>query len=158
MLNKKIILPLITIAILLSACGRQPVNMDELAEDDSYHYRNADLGFSLVLPSEFVYYQTQRTGDRSSDFIDLDIFVPTSDTAYPQAVPGYANPIKVRIFAVESWDEILEGMEDGTSYLKIGEKGGRVYTVKFWDGAPSDWSEKWNDDMKQEIIDGFKIE
>lgn len=157
--TKKIIILLpvaVIIAIFLSACGAKITDMGQPAADNNYHYKNSDLGFSLVLPPEFVYYQTQRTEEEA--YIDLDIFVPTSDTGYPQAVPGYANPIKLRVLSGDNWDEILEAAADGTKYQKLGEKNGRVYAARFWDAAPADWKDKWSEDMKRGIADGFKIE
>ena len=140
----------------MSACGVKITDMGQPAEDNNYHYKNSDLGFSLVLPPEFIYYQTQRTG--GDGYVDLDIFVPTSDTSYPQLVPGYANPVRIRVFSAENWDEILEAAPDGREYRKLGEKSGRVYALKFWDKAPADWENKWNEDVKNGINNNFKIE
>jgi hypothetical protein len=144
--------------LLSSACGRKSADMGRPAPDKNYHYRNADLGFSLVLPPEFIYYQTQRTESQKREYVDIDLFVPTGDTEYPRTVPGYANPVKMRVFFTADWDEILESMDDGLEYQKLGEKGGRTYTVKFWRALPADWQGKWSDEMKQKIVNNIKIE
>jgi len=52
------------------------------------------------MPSEFIYYQTQRKN--TDDYIDLEIFVPTGDKSYYQEIPGYAKPIVIRIFDKDS--------------------------------------------------------
>jgi len=141
--------------LLLAGCGGKEPNMDQLAKDNKYHYKNNDLGFSLALPAEFIYYQTQRR--EIPGFVDIEIFVPTSDISYFQQVSGYAKPIVVRIFNSEMWDNIGEGEKNGVIYKKLGEKGGQVYTIKFWDKLPKDWQNKWSQEMSEEIIKDFKI-
>ncbi|MFA4834085.1 MAG: hypothetical protein WC619_04560 [Patescibacteria group bacterium] len=156
--KKTILFSLIFIfGLLLSGCGQEPI-MDQPAEDGNFYYRNKDMGFSLVLPPEFLYYQTQRK--ETADYIDLEFFVPTNDTGYPQEVPSYAKPVVIRIFNEDSWEKASgEGI-----YQKIGEnkswwpgKKGKVYTIKFWGEAPLDWQGKWSEEMKQKIIDGFEV-
>ncbi len=146
-------------ALGLSACtskqSQEQVPMDQLAKDGYYHYSNKDLGFSLNLPKEFIYYQTQR--EESNDYIDIEFFVPTSDTSYRQKVPGYAEAILVRVFVNENWDEILEQAEDGKQYKIAGRKNKKVYTLKFWKKLPSDWQDKWNRKMEEEIQNSFKL-
>ena len=129
--------------------------MDKPAEDGNYYYRNKALDFSLVLPPEFIYYQTQMTNAKI--FVDIDFFVPTSDTEYPQTVPSYANPVKIRTFMVDNWEEFLEQNQELASYEKVGEKKGRVYTIKFWDRVPSDWEDRWSDSMAEAIKNSFKL-
>lgn len=94
--------------------------MGQLSEDNSYHYSNNDLGFEMALPTEFEYYQTQRK--ENPDYIDIEIFVPTSDIGYLQEVPGYAKPIVVRIFESSVWQSMSAGNEDKIIYKKLGEK------------------------------------
>jgi len=126
--------------------------MDLSREDGTYLYQNKDLGFNLVLPPEFEYYQTQRK--ETDDFIDLEIFVPTADTSYSMEVSGYAKPIIIRIFTRDYW-ESTAGNE--SLYQTLGEKGKRIYTIDFWADIPADWQTKWSEDMKQGIVDNFKI-
>jgi len=148
---KKIILFSVIFIILLSGCGKKPL-MNELAKDGNYHYQNKDLGFSLVLSPEFIYYQTQRKN--MDDITDIEIFVPTNDVSYPQEVPSYAKPIVIRIFSNDYWSNSKE--EERGIYQKIGVKGTFVYTIRFWDYAPTDWTDKWTEEMKNEIIKNFK--
>lgn len=140
--------------ILISGCAKQ-TNMDELADDGKYHYRNAKLGFNITFPEEFRYYQTQRKNYQ--EYIVMEYFVPTNDVDYPTDVPSYAKPVEIRIFLSENWDEILEGELNGIEYQVLGEKKGQTYTIKFWERIPIDWTERWNDELKQEIIDSFVI-
>ena len=153
---KKIYLFLIflTFGILLSSCSNKnnPI-MNELSSDEQYHYKNKDLGFELALPSEFIYYQTQRK--ESEDFVDLEIFVPTSDTDYPQEIQSYAKPIVVRIFNSDSWSDL--GDNEKNIYEEIGEKKRKVYTIRFWSEIPKDWKDKWSGDMKNDLVKNFKI-
>ena len=151
---KKILIISFFAIILLSACSKQP-DMDELADDNKYHYRNSELGFSVVFPKEFVYYQTQRKNHR--DYVIMEYFVPTSDVDYPMEIRSYAKPVEIRIFTSENWDEILEEEIDGTEYQVLGKKDEQIYTIKFWDRIPDDWTERWNNDLKQGIIDSFEI-
>ncbi len=155
-MNKKILSLFFTLFIfvlLLSGCGQENPFMDLSREDGTYFYENRDLGFSLVLPPEFIYYQTQRR--ETADFTDLEIFVPTSDTAYSQEVTGYAKPIVIRIFNKDYWQSSA-GNE--SLYQKLGESKKGVYTIDFWLDIPLDWQTKWSEEMKQGIIDNFKIE
>ncbi len=152
---KKLILLFTIIILLTSGCfnKNEEVYMDKPAEDGKYHYQNKDLGFSVVLPPEFIYYQTQRK--ETEDYTDIEFFVPTT-TEYRHEVPGYGKPMVVRIFKKQAWEEVDE--DDKTSlYNEIGEKDGKIYTIKFWELAPEDWDEKWTFDMKNEIVDSFKI-
>ncbi len=151
---KKILIVSFFAIILFSACSKQP-NMDEQADDGKYHYRNNELGFSIDFPEEFVYYQTQRKNYQ--EYVVMEYFVPTNDVDYPMDVPSYAKPVEVRIFLSENWEEILEGEISGAEYIKLGEKDGQIYTIKFWERIPSDWTQRWNDELKQEIIDSFEI-
>ncbi|MCG2701288.1 hypothetical protein L6267_03925 [Candidatus Parcubacteria bacterium] len=142
-------------AIALSGCGSKDKDMGQLSEDNSYHYGNKDLGFEMALPTEFEYYQAQRK--ETPDYIDIEIFVPTSDIDYPQEVPGYAKPIVVRIFESSVWQSIGEDNEDKIIYKKAGEKKDKIYTIKFWDQIPKDWQGKWSEGMGDGIMDGFII-
>ncbi|MCK5061532.1 hypothetical protein KAR28_03190 [Candidatus Parcubacteria bacterium] len=151
---RNIFLLLLLTIIMSSGCAKQQ-NMDELADDSKYHYRNNELGFSVVFPKEFIYYQTQRKNHR--DYVIMEYFVPTSDVDYPMDIPSYAKPVEIRIFTSENWDEILEEEIDGTEYQVLGKKDEQIYTIKFWERIPDDWTGRWNDEIKQGIIDSFVI-
>ena len=146
----------LALGILLSGCGQGPI-MDQPAEDGNFYYRNKDMGFSLVLPPEFLYYQTQRK--ETADYVDLEFFVPTADESYYQDVPGYGKAVVIRIFNENSWEQASgEGI-----YQEVGEdknwwpgEEDKVYTIKFWGEAPVDWQGKWSEEMKQIIIEGFE--
>ncbi len=145
---------ILIIALSLSGCGcRKAPAMDQLFENGAYHYRNKDLGFTIVLPAEFEYYQTQRK--ETEEFVDLEFFVPTADTDYLQEVPGYAKPIVIRIFSRDVWESVSSG--DEALYQKLGDKGKRVYTIRFWQELPVDWQGKWSEEMRSKIIDGFEV-
>lgn len=153
---KKLSLLLLVIFVipLITAC-QSKVNMDELAEDNMYHYKNKDFRFSLDLPQEFIYYQTQRIARQ--DYTDIEYYVPTNDTSYSTRVPSYGHAITVRVFNTNEWQEILSGKSDSESYEWLSEEKDRVYTIKFWDNAPADWQDKWSEDMKQNIKNSFKL-
>lgn len=152
MRKKKILFFIILLLVFfVSGCGQKESFMDKPSEDGKYYYKNKDLGFSLVLPEEFVYYQTQRK--ETNNFIDIEIFIPTSDNIYSQEVFGYAKPLVIRIFNFDYWQSVSE--ED--LYHKLGEDNNKVYTVKFWDKIPVDWEDKWTEDLKSSIISNFNI-
>lgn len=148
---KKTILFLAVLIITLSGCGNKQL-MDAPAEDGNYYYQNRDLGFSLILPPEFEYYQIQRNS--TDEYTDIEVFVPTSDTSYPQEVSGYAKPIVIRMFDSDYWGNSKE--EERNIYQKIGAKGNFIYTIRFWDSPSSDWQDKWSEEMKNKIIEDFK--
>lgn len=153
-MKRKFFFIVIVLTIVLSGCGlispKEPL-MDELAEDGKYHYKNKALGFSIVLPSEFEYWQTQRI--EAGDYIDIEIFVPTTDRMYSQELVSYAKFLVVRMFHPNAWD----GLADKNIYQYMGQGNNRVYTLRFWDKIPVDWLEKWTNDMRQGIVDGFDI-
>jgi hypothetical protein len=152
---KKTILLIAIFTLILAGCGKkQEILMDQPAEDGNFYYQNKDLGFSITLPPEFDHYQTQRK--ESGDFIDLEFFVPTSDIDYPQEVPGYGKPIVVRIFKKQAWEAVDEA-DKISFYHKLGEKEGKVYTIKVWRDLPEDWRGKWTARMEEEIIKSFEI-
>jgi len=140
--------------IFITGCGQKQANMNEPAADGQFHYENRDLGFGLVLPEDFIYYQTQRTSN--SGYTDLEFFVPTRDTDYEQSVPGYAKPIVVRIFDNESEWKKQENQTTDTNFKRVGEKNGKVYTLIFWETIPADWRQTWDENYKQELINNFK--
>lgn len=154
MFRKNLILlfSVLMLAVLLSGCGAKKQLMDKPAADNNYYYENAGLGFSLVLPPEFIYYQTQRRQIGAAT--ELAIFVPTADTQYQQEVSGYAKPLRVMIYGSGGFEKLTEA--DKKNQEKVGEKNGRVYLMEFWQKIPSDWASKWNEQMKQKIIEGFK--
>lgn len=153
---KKIILLLVIFVFILSGCfhkKEETRQMDVPVEDGSYYYENKDLGFSIVLPPEFMHYQTQRKS--GENFIDLQIFVPTADDSYGGEIPDYGNPITVRIFEKEAWENIDEA-DKLSFYRELGEKEGKVYALKIWKDLPSDWQWKWTIEMEDRIVKSFK--
>lgn len=156
MKNKKkiAVLAMLIVSFLLSGCEKKEVYMDRPAEDGKYYYQNKDLGFKLTLPSEFIYYQTQRIA--TEDYIDIEFFVPTSDENFPQSVPGYANLITVRVYEKQAWGKVNQN-EDTAIYKKFGEAKDYIQTVKIHEDGPKDWSEKWTDELKKEIKDNLGV-
>ncbi|MCU0679644.1 MAG: hypothetical protein MUC28_04345 [Planctomycetes bacterium] len=149
----KLIFSAAIIMALLSGCGAQTPSMDQPAADGSYYYQNPDLGFALTLPPDFEYYQAQRTA--RANHTELALFVPTGDTSYPQDIPGYAQPVTVRIFPRTEWEKTASEEDYKDSNRFVRENKGRVYVLVFWDERPADWQVKWSDDMKQKISDSF---
>ncbi len=139
------------VALFLTACSRQ-VNMDQPDANGNYDFSDSYLGFSLILPKEFDHYQFQRVD--KADYSDLEFFVPTSDTSIPKEVPGYGEPIIVRVYNKSAWDG---SDQKNSGFVKIGEKGDKVYAMEFWQKIPKDWQSVWNDNMKNEIKNSFKI-
>lgn len=155
-MKKFFLLAVIIFPLILSGCGFfEKQDMAKLAKDDTYHYQNKDLGFSVNLPSQFQYYQVQRK--QVPDFTDVEIFIPTNDTVYPQEVPSYAKPLVVRIYNRDFWNTIGDDRDEKKLYQKIGEKGDKIYTIRFWEKIPSDWGERWNDETRGKILKSFTI-
>jgi hypothetical protein len=152
---------LFLVMFLTTGCGQKEILMDVPAADGNYHYTNKDLGFSLILPAAFKYYQVQRVD--KPDYIDIEYFVPTSDNDYFQPVPGYAMPVIVRVIKMPSWQKLQANQGTSTiSNLVIpgdtvaAKSGDYVYVLKFWTNYPKDWQKQWNDSLRQIIISGFK--
>ncbi len=145
---------LIIAVIALSGCGKKEktVLMNELAEDNLYHYSNPDLGFSIDLPKEFEYYQTQSKVEQA--YKSLQILVPTGDAAYGQMeVAGYAKPLEIRMYDKKTWDESA----DKNLLKQEKAKDGNVLAIKVWDKFPTDWNSKWTPEMEKRILDSFKL-
>lgn len=151
---RKTILAILVMAlgVMLSGCGSSNTPMDKQAEDGNYYYENNSLNFAVTLPSEFEYYQTQRK--EVEDYVDIEFFIPTSDTQYTSQVPGYARPFTVRVFDQEVWEEEV----NSDAYEQVGSQNDYVYSIKFWEETPNDWQDKWTEDMKQGIIDSFQLQ
>jgi hypothetical protein len=146
---------LFLLCIVVSGCGKKVVMMDELNQKGFYPYTNSELGFDLSLPKDFQYFQTQRIN--SDNFKDLEIFVPTADRNYTEEVPAsYAKPVIVRVMDKKYYDS-LENSADKQTLIKVGEKGNKIYVIKFWDTVPTDWKDKWNEDLKKIVISNFKL-
>ena len=150
-----VIFSLLLIAVVvLSGCGKKEktVLMNELAEDNLYHYSNPDLGFSIDLPKEFEYYQTQSKTEPS--YRALQILVSTGDANYSQIeVSGYAKPIEVRMYDKGVW----ENTPDKNLLKEVKDNGDKVFAIKFWDKFPMDWNSKWTPEMEKQISDSFKL-
>jgi len=151
---KKFLLALSLILFIgvISGCAKT-VPMDQLGKNGLFNYTNSYLHFNLSLPADFIYYQTQRVS--SDNYDDLQILVPTADTSYtPQIIPNYANPVTIRVYDKNYWYKKMDDSQR-SALNKIAEKGSRVYVMNFWDAIPSDWANKWNDSLKQELIKNF---
>lgn len=153
----KIFFLVLFLSIVLSACGQKDdvLVMDRPAEDGKYHYSNKDLEFSLTLPEEFIYYQTQRK--LTKEYTDIEFFVPTGDKKYNQEVPGYAKPIVLRVYSDENWEENMKNDPYSDFFEVLDNKKDKVYVVRFWQSIPLDWQEKWSEEMKNKIKESFKI-
>jgi len=130
-----------------------PFNDNNQDEEGNYYYENKGLGFSLKLPPEFIYFQTQRWDDDS--FSDLEILVPTNDPKYTRATPpSYAKPLIIRVWRDKNaWRK--KGGENGFSVFS--EEEDRVYSLKFWSKPSKDWKEKWNNTMESNIKNSIKL-
>lgn len=149
-MNRKILFTtILVLMIFLSACAKKEVyNMDQLAPDGMYHYTNQSLDFSVDLGSDFIYYQTQRNDNKS--YSEVEFFVPTSDRNYPQTIQSYGKFLVVRIYNEGEYEK-----DDSREYL--GKKKDKTFVAILWETIPVDWQEKWNDEVKKEIISSFKI-
>lgn len=139
--------------LALTACSKNRTPVDILSEDGKYHYYNDDLGFEISFPEEFQYYLTQRINN--PEFIDLEYFVPTTDYSYPLDFSNYAEAVVLRVINKDFWEDNKEGHNE--EYQILGESKKRVYVIKIWEEVPADWQEKWSEEMKNEIINSFKI-
>lgn len=140
---------LLFLPVILSGCLRKeaPVSQDQQVKGE-YTYTAKDLGFGLTLPETFQYYQTQRKN--LGDHTDLEIYVPTSDTSYEQLVPGYARVIIVRVA-----DKNLDYKDAGRFQL-VGENDKSKFWIEFWKTPSKDWTDRWSEVVKKQIIDSFK--
>jgi hypothetical protein len=158
-IKKTLIIWLPAVIILIAAATifyRYTALKNEKFEIAGRPYTNEDLKFSLVLPFEFEYFQTQRKN--MQDYTDLEIFIPTSDREYPQEVPGYAKPLVIGVLKKDEWEK-REGKDENDAQMElVGSKGDIFYAVKFWNYLPSEWQARWSDVMKDNIIKSIKIE
>jgi len=155
----KIFILLLLVVFSLSACSMHKKNkevlMDKPAKDGQYHYKNKDLGFSLILDQDFIYYQTQRKKIGNTRMIEF--FVPTSDSNYSQEVPGYGKPLTISIFNLDYWDGLKDNQNEKAFYQEIKRNKNNVYAFKFWDNVPKDWKNKWNKEKEEELIKNFRL-
>lgn len=151
---KKIFLisSLLILIFSVSGCAQKPM-MDQVDKNGFYPYHNDFLNFDLPLPKEFQNYQTQRIDNRN--YTEVDIVVPTIDANFFQAVPGYAEPVVIRAYDKKYFASLSE--TDKAGFVKAGEKGGKVFMMKFWEKIPADWKDKWTEAMKQQLLKNFKL-
>jgi hypothetical protein len=137
---------------ILSSCGKVKP-MDKAEEDGKFHYENKDIGFEISLPDTFEYYQTQRKN--TENYSEMEFFVPTSDTSYPQEIQGYGRPITIRFY--ENWkSETSKEYVEGTFELIQENKKG-TYFLKFWKTVPADWQKSWSKDIELEIKNSLEF-
>ncbi len=139
------------LVFFLSACGSR-TDMDQLGDDNSYHYKNEDLGFQVSLPESFEYYQTQRKEKETGteDYSEIIFLVPSSDPDFFEDVSGYARPLTVRVHYISIGDSYDD-------WYLFGEKDRLSYTAKFWEEVPEDWQDIWNEEMKESIKQSLKL-
>lgn len=145
---------LLILVLSNTAClaGKTPA-MDELAEDGKYHYLNKDLAFKIEFPASFFRYQVQRKN--IDEYIELEFYVPTADTGYPQEIQSYAEAVVVRVYESLSWKDYDKKDYIKDVYYDLGEHNGYKYFVRFWDTRPSDWQDQWSQETEKEIINSF---
>lgn len=152
MTKKTTVVVIVIATVLLSGAAvfiyLDRANRTDQPTDGGYLYQNRELGFSLILPQVFQYWQVQRKNSDSS--IDIEFFVPSSDFTISQEVPGYAKLAVVRIYR-DSRPAPEEEFE------KLGSDKDRLYAIRFWQSPPGDWAERWKNELKDEIIRSFKI-
>ncbi len=152
---KKILLAaviMLVTGVALVGCGKSNTPMDQQAGDGKYYYKNQSLNFSVTLPSEFEYYQTQRK--EGGGYVDIEFFIPTTDADYSSDVPDYAKPLVVRVFDKSAWDQEI----DTGFYEQVAIRNDKVYTIKFWNIIPKDWQDSWGQEMKNNIKESFKTQ
>ena len=156
-LYMKKIIAILCLFLFLTACGQpvKPEYMDQLASDGNFYYTNEDLEFTVILPPEFIYYQTQRV--KTDYYIDIEFFVPTSDTSYPQLVSGYARPLIIRAYSEYGWTQITDMDAISENYKQVGKNNGNIYLFKFWDRFPDDWKNKWSEEIRKNILENFSF-
>jgi hypothetical protein len=149
---KKAVL-ILMVLLTMTGCGTA-TNMDEQAKDGNYHYENRDYSFTVTLPPVFEYYQTQRITEDA--YVDVEFFLPTKDPEYvDETFPSYFKPLIVRVWLDESYSTLSE--EDKDDFTSFGNKGNYVYSYKFTSRVPSDWTDRWNEDVKLFISDNLDI-
>jgi hypothetical protein len=147
---------LVVMALTVSACGKNKQEMmDELKADGYFHYTNEEMSFGMNLPRQFIYYQTQ--SKTTDNFKDIEVYVPTTDSAsYDPNVNGYVKVFTVRIFNEKYWKDGMNDQERA-DYSKIGVKKDKVYTMLFWEKPSADWTPKWSEEMKKDLIEKFEL-
>jgi hypothetical protein len=148
------LLGILFLAVAVTGCGREP-QMDQL-DKGAYHYKNAAYNFQVDLPQEFIYYQVQskigkdEKGVASTDWQDVEFYVPMNDRTYEQEVPGYAKVFTVRVFNSGNYHE-QKGFE------KLIDAQGKVYAIRFWDKLPKDWQPKWKPELAEKIKKSLQV-
>lgn len=152
---KKILFLFLVSSLFLTGCGakKEEIDMSKKNADNKYNYQNKDLGFEVFLPGTFEYYQVQRKNE--DNYVDIEFFVPTADVDYPQEIQSYAKPLVIRIFDGKSWEDLDE--EARINFQEVNNKNGKIYAVKFWSNLPKDWSGKWSDVDRSDIINSMII-
>lgn len=149
------ILVLLAGVAILTGCsfgGDDKPVMDQASSDGNYHYRNKSLDFQVEFPSTFEYYQTQRKEGEA--YTDIEFMVPTKDEEIgSKGVFGYARPLVVRVFEDTAW----ENVDKEGSFEKVGERNGKVYTIQFWEHIPTDWQERWGEEVEENILENFQL-
>lgn len=154
---KKEIAIIAIFCVLLTGCNltkKTSYISSEPNKDGNYVYKNEDLKFSMVLPPEFIYFQTQRKN--KENYTDLEILVPSSDKESHIGVAGYATPVVIRVINKKNFDE-LNNSNANVGFEDLERRGNKIYLIKFWNKAPNDWLSKWNDEMKNNIKNNIKL-
>ena len=141
----------LAVVLVLSSCSWGGDNKKPQERQTNFNYENQSLGFEVELPQTFKHYVTQR--DQGEGFVDIEVYIPTSDTDYSSEVRNYARPITIRVFQNTS----LEELSEDSPYEVLAQANNDIYTIRFWENIPQDWQEKWSEETEESIKNSFRL-
>ncbi len=141
----------LAVILVLSACSWGNSEKEPRERQTNFNYKNKSLSFEVELLESFKHYVTQR--DQGEGFVDIEFYVPTSDTDYSSEVRNYARPVTVRVFQ----DASLEELSEDSPYEVLAQANNNIYTIRFWQNIPEDWQEKWSQEDEESIKNSFSL-
>jgi len=139
----------LSLLFLMTGCSwkNEPLVKEQgNSEQESYVYKNADLGFTITLPKDFNHYEVQRKnlGDKT----DVEFYVLTSDQTFVTDFKGFGKIMTIRVASNEAGSD---------GFVNLTKTKDKFYFVKFWEAAPEDWKERFNNEFKKELTSSFKL-
>lgn len=103
-------------------------------------YNNTDYGFQLTFRDTWKGYKVIKGTNPVEVY--YAVCIPTLDKTWksePNCPAGYADPMTISVFSLESWNTLQKDLGSYKSPVKLGQNSKYVVAYSMWQDIPSDF-------------------